>query len=209
MLPRPDAGPRAIDESTKGIRQPQELCESRGGRAGPPLISLMVSVDVKQQWTMMFIVVFAPTSAARTRRFTQNRWDFVRATLFLHKYIIYVDRHMYIYIYRILPSVRYAHADSASSASRTLTLSDRREFVTRVSEQVQPTCNDIYIFFFKTNTSFSLTSGDVIFFSHLKNVGESCKVQWVENSAVQQLAIIMLSYVASLAVLIHENKSSF
>ena len=31
----------------------QELCESRGGRPGPPvLMSFMVSVDVKQHWTM-------------------------------------------------------------------------------------------------------------------------------------------------------------
>ena len=32
----------------------QELCESRGGRPGlPVLMSLMVFVDVKQQWTML------------------------------------------------------------------------------------------------------------------------------------------------------------
>ena len=35
--------------SLRGLRA-QELCESRGGRPGlPSLISLMVSVDVKQQ----------------------------------------------------------------------------------------------------------------------------------------------------------------
>ena len=42
--------------STAGTSSPrvQELCESRGGRPGlPVLMSLLVSVDVKQHWTML------------------------------------------------------------------------------------------------------------------------------------------------------------
>ena len=43
--------PLAVISAQEG--RVQELCESRGGRPGlPVLMSLTVSVDVKQQWTM-------------------------------------------------------------------------------------------------------------------------------------------------------------
>ena len=42
-----------VGNSTVSCRVRQELCESAGGRPGlPVLMSLMVSVDVKQHWTL-------------------------------------------------------------------------------------------------------------------------------------------------------------
>ena len=39
---------------TSSVVRVQELCESRGSRPGlPVLMSLMVSVDVKQHWTVL------------------------------------------------------------------------------------------------------------------------------------------------------------
>ena len=48
----------------------QELCESRGGRPGlPVLMSLTVSVDVKQHWTMLqHWSQFVPNMSARHPR---------------------------------------------------------------------------------------------------------------------------------------------
>ena len=51
---------KAINNSSMKVRV-QELCESRGGRPGlPVLMSLTVSVDVKQHWTLSLIC--QPTS---------------------------------------------------------------------------------------------------------------------------------------------------
>ena len=51
-------------------RRVQELCESRGGRPGlPVLISLVVSVDVKQHWTMLrYWSQFVPNMLTRHPR---------------------------------------------------------------------------------------------------------------------------------------------
>ena len=46
------------NERTKCHHRGQELCESRGGRPGlPSLISLMVSVDVKQHSTTVTTII--------------------------------------------------------------------------------------------------------------------------------------------------------
>ena len=46
--------PDIFSDETKHVYRVQELCESRGGCPGlPVLMSLTVSVDVKQHWTML------------------------------------------------------------------------------------------------------------------------------------------------------------
>ena len=54
----------------KHVFRVQELCESRGGRPGlPVLMSLMVSVDVKQHWTMLtHWSQFVPNTSTRHPR---------------------------------------------------------------------------------------------------------------------------------------------
>ena len=57
-------------KATLNYLRAQELCESRGGRPGlPVLMSLMVPVDVKQRWTMLrHWSQFVPNTSARHPR---------------------------------------------------------------------------------------------------------------------------------------------
>ena len=60
--------PDIFSDETKHVYRIQELCASQGGRPGlPALMSLMVSVDVKQHWTVLrhwsqFVLICQPTS---------------------------------------------------------------------------------------------------------------------------------------------------